>query len=177
MSDDPRNPALPVKLPDDDDLASRFVPDPVMLVQGLRYLRQRMPELIQLTLREEQSMARAAYLDPEWIAAGLHAAGAWSRTEAVTGRTAEQLRAEEEAIRRWDDVERELRAFLEGIAGANLKRRHRLGSALLVLYQTLGMLLDEPANANMRSFHEEMKRLFARKKRSKPSKGDNDTPE
>ncbi len=46
-----------------------------------------------------------------------------------------ELREEQEEIRRWDAVIVEMRAVLDGIEAANLKRKHRLGTAILQIYR------------------------------------------
>ena len=45
-----------------------------MLVEGLRFLRQRIREFTHLSWQEKRAHARAASLDPEFIENGLHAA-------------------------------------------------------------------------------------------------------
>jgi hypothetical protein len=143
--------------------------DAEALVRGLRQLQQRVPGFVQLSLREEQSMARAAYLDPEFLERGLHAAAVWPQTKNLLGMTAEELRHEAEEARRWDEVERELIALTKGIAAANLKRKHRLGNAILQLYGILKTSLhrdDAGAYSFLRPYFEEMKRAWnGRRKR------------
>lgn len=158
---------LPVLLKGGD--VARLLPlaDPVTLVDGLRQLQQWIPQFIQLTLREEQSMNRAAHLPPEFLAAGLHAAGVWEGTKQTTGMTAEELRELDGDTRSWDDVAREMRAVLKGIDDANLTRKHRLGRAILDLYWMLGTLRRSPAHAHLRPYYEEMKRAY-RLSRKKP---------
>src|SRR5688572_22310347 len=58
---------------------------PETLVEGLRYLQQRIPGFTHLTWQEKRSHARAASLDPEIIESGLHAAAGWRDTKRVIG--------------------------------------------------------------------------------------------
>src|ERR1051326_267473 len=88
---------------------------PEALVKGLRYLQARIPEFTQLTVREKRSHARAANLDPEFVENGLHAARVWPETKRFVKRTGEELGEEQEEIRRWEEVIRDLRAFTDGI--------------------------------------------------------------
>jgi hypothetical protein len=184
MSSDDRNlPALATDL-----LAVAETPPPVpveaeMLVQGLRFLQQRIPGFIQLSVREKRSYARAANLDPEFLENGLHAAGAWRQTQQMLGRTAEELRQEDDEIRRWDDAIRELRVFTDGMAAANLQRKHRLGAAILLMYWSLGdhfrrYRTDDP-QSYMRPYYENMRRAYLRtqKFRNGRSKKEPETPE
>ena len=136
--------------------------EPEKLVQGLRYLQERIPEFTQLTVQEKRSHARAANLDPEFIESGIHAAVVWPLTKSVVDRSGEELREDREEIRRWDEAIRETRALLEGMEAANVKRKHRLGTAILTLYATLGRRLRRPEEARMRPYYENMKRAYLR---------------
>lgn len=138
--------------------------EPEMLVKGLRYLQERIPEFTQLTVREKRSHARAANLDPEFVENGLHAARVWPQTKMMVKRTGEELGQEQEEIRRWDEVIREMRALTDGIEAANVKRKHRLGTAILHIYRMLGIYMDRsrPEDAYMRPYYENMKRAYLR---------------
>jgi hypothetical protein len=141
--------------------------EPQTLVDGLRFLQQRIPEFTHLTVREKRSHTRAANLDPEFIESGLQAAAVWPQTKAIVERSAEELRQEQEEIRRWDDVIVEFRAITNGIEAANLKRKHRLGMAILRIYQMIGIHLRNPNNEDikMRPYYENMKRAYLRTQR------------
>ena len=138
--------------------------EPEMLVQGMRYLQQRIPEFTQLSVQEKRSYARAANLDPEFLENGLHTASAWGDTERIVKRSGDELREEHEETRRWDEVIRELRALTDGIDAANVKRKHRLGTAILTIYRLLGIHLDHgtPEVAYMRPYYDNMKRAYLR---------------
>src|SRR6185436_13436257 len=47
------------------------------------------------------------------IECGLHAAAVWRETEIIVGRSGDELRQEEEEIRRWDEVIVEMRAITD----------------------------------------------------------------
>jgi hypothetical protein len=151
-----------------EDLAPVPV-EPEMLLEGLRYLQQRIPGFEQLSVAEERSMARAAHLDREAIDSGLHAAGAWDESKVIIGYSAEELRRMDEEIRKWDSVEREMSATMKGLAGAILRRRHVLGIAILDLYSTLRRSVKRPNSprARLRPHLEDMRRAFGRKKGKK----------
>ncbi|HEV7768764.1 MAG TPA: hypothetical protein VGQ76_27475 [Thermoanaerobaculia bacterium] len=95
--------------------------DPEMLVNGLRFLQQRIPEFIQMSVQEKRSHARAANLDPEFLESGLHAAAMWPHPERFVKRSGEELRKEDEVIRRWNEAIRAMRAVLDGLEAANRK--------------------------------------------------------
>lgn len=171
-------PAETVTTPVASDLLTAVQIEPHMLVQGVRYLQQRIPEFTQLSVQEKRSHARAANLDPEFIEAGLHAASVWRETEIFVKRSGEELRQEDEEIRRWDKVVLELRALTDGIEAANVKRKHRLGKAILLIYRILGAYFQRSRqeDAYMRPYFETMKRAYLRtqqfrrrKKKKEPS--------
>ena len=141
--------------------------EPEVLVAGLRYLQQRIPEFTQLSVQEKRSHARAANLDPEFIENGLHAAGVFRDTKLLVGRNSEELREEDEEIRRWDAVILEMRALIDGIEAANLKRKHRLGSAILTIYRVIGIYLRHPRSedAYLRPYYENMRRAYLKTQR------------
>lgn len=154
--------------------------EPEQLVEALRYLQQYIPEFTQLSVREERSMARAGHLDPEFIDTGIQAGSAWLQAKQVIGRTGAELRQEADEIRRWNDVERELRALTKGVAGANLKRKHRLGEAILTIYAILGakMRLETAAgDSHLRPYYDDMKRAYLRALRKSRKKARSEEPE
>jgi hypothetical protein len=147
---------------------------PQTLAEGLRYLQQRIPGFTHLSVKEKRSRGRAANLDPEFIESGLHAAHAWADTKFFVRRTGEELREEQEEIRRWDQVVIELRAITDGIEGANTNRKHRLGKAILMIYAILGGYIERGPSKNdyMRPYYENMKRAFRRTRAFRKKKED-----
>jgi hypothetical protein len=141
--------------------------EPEMIVQGLRFLQERIPEFTQLSVREKRSHARAANLDPEFIENGLHAAARWRDTKHYVKRSGEDLRQEDNVARRWDEAILAWRAILDGMEAANLKRKHRLGRAILLIYRILGIYMrgNHPEEAYMRPYYENMKRAYLRTQR------------
>jgi hypothetical protein len=156
--------------------------EPETLIQGLRYLQQRIPEYVHLTLAQKRSMTRAAHLDPELVDLGIHTAGAWDESKQMFGWTGDDLAQWHDQGRRWAGVEREIHALLEGIAGGNLRRRYTLGTAILNMYDTLRRSVDHiESRAHLRPHLEAMKRAFARVRKAKgrksPTSRKKDDPE
>lgn len=178
--DDPTLPKVPEVYPPDEDLPPLspealaafenllpLIADPEVLIQGLRFLQKRIPGFVQLSIREERSMARAAHLPAKAIeiAAGCAAlAGA----EPLIGMTGEEMRRDTDLSRRWESASRELAVLKKGIDGANLARRHRVGLATLDLYAHLKR--RQRTETHLRPYVEEMRRAFAAvtKKRKPP---------
>ena len=117
-----------------------------------------------MSLQEKRSHARAANLDPEFVESGLEAAEVWHHAKDLVKRSAGELRREEEEIRRWDQVLVELRAITDGIEAANLKRKHRLGKAILRIYRMLGIYLQGGGGEDlyMHPYYENMKHAYSR---------------
>lgn len=167
-----------LELPSDapgGDLVLRKDIDPRALVEALRYLQQRIPEAVHLSLREKQSLAHAANLDPAVIESGLRLGSAWDAMKSVLGRTAEEVRADLETARQWDEVESVLAALRETVHSTNLRRKHRNGLSLLQMYSIVGSGLRGRLAAgyeHLRPYYDEMKRaiLAVRKKGSRPKR-------
>lgn len=156
------------------------VADPEILLLGLRYLQQRIPGFVQLTVRERQSMTRSANLDPEFREIGIQVGGAWNECKSLIKRDGRELRQEEEDIRKWNEVERELRALLKGVSDANLKRKAHLGEAVLMIYGIVGTVLEHPWNAHLRGLWEQMQGAYlkaVKKARKKTAKSEEPKPE
>jgi hypothetical protein len=164
-----------LELPSDvpgGELVLRKDIDPRALVEALRYLQQRIPDAVHLSLREKQSLAHAANLDPAVIESGIRLGSAWDTMKSVLGRTAEDVRTELETARQWDEVESVLRALRETVHSTNLRRKHRNGASILQIYSIVGSSLRAGlANGyeHLRPYYDEMKRaiLAVRKKGSR----------
>lgn len=138
---------------------------PDRLVQAFRLLQQRVPGFVQLSADEQRSIGNVGHLAPEFIDAGIHAAGAWPATQDVTGMTAEEMRVRMDATAQWTDVRREVEAFLKGIDGAILSERHRVGLAILQIYSIIGTLIDDPHYHHLRPYYEKMKKAYRRSRK------------
>lgn len=187
-SDDRQSAAPPVVVDAPDETAVTPVPatealelvdatpptivDPEMLVQALRYLQQSIPGFTQLSVQEKRSYARAANLDPEFLESGLHAAAVWLETKVYVKRTGEELRQEDDETRRLDKMLLEMRAFMDGINAINLKKKHRLGRAILQIYRILSISFrfNNPKMAYMRPYYENMKRAYQRTQKFRKGK-------
>ena len=151
--------------------------EPEMLVRGLQQLKERIPEFEQLSIDKRRAMARAAFLDPAFIQAAIHAAGAWTVLPPFL-RSLEAMRQDDDEVRRWDEAIASFTAILQGMTTANLKRKHRLGRDALAIYRLLGGLLRNPGpnDNHLRPYYEEMKRLYRRNLPKKPRKGSGEEP-
>lgn len=165
------------------DLPVGSVPlDTVALIRAFRQLQRLIPEFIQLSLQEQRSMARTGHLDPEFIDSGIVTACA-AEDEAPTltgGMTGEECRELAAEIARGAEFEREIEVVLKGVASANLRKRYRLGRAILNIYSRLGMWMNTPQGRynHLRPHYDAMKRAYMkrRKTRRKTKTEKPDTP-
>jgi hypothetical protein len=77
------------------------------------------------------------------------------------------LRQELDVAGRWTQAADELRAMLQGVEGANLDRRYRLGLTALQVYSISRQLVRKKENSSLLPHVAEMKRLnkFGRKRK------------
>ena len=72
-------------------------------------------------------------------------------------------------------MEKELTILLKGVSGANRKRKHRLGKAILALYSGLQVTVDDRTGRDnhLRPYFENMRRAYMknRKRRKGRRKG------
>lgn len=169
--DDPQVTAVATLEGAGGELVPRQEIDPQALVQALRVLQERIPDAAHLSLREKQSLARTASLDPAVVESGLHLGASWGTMKEVLGRTTEEVRAELETARQWDEVESVLVAITETVRSTNLKRKHGIGALILQIYGVVGAKLRgraEAGYAHLRPFYDEMKRAILGTRKKKP---------
>ena len=153
------------------------VADPQMLVDALIYVQERLPGFVVLPVRERRSMGNAGHLDPEFVEIGIQAATVFRGLKPMLRRSGEELREDQEEIRRWDEVERHLRAITKGIADANLRRKHQLGNLILTFYGILRTLTPDRAFSYLQPFYEEMQKIYIRTRRKQRATAKEDKPE
>jgi hypothetical protein len=117
------------------------------MVEQLRGLREQIPDYVQLSVAKARAILPLAILNAEFAQAAINAVGASPAVQNLIGRTPQELQSESETSARWSAVEDELRALLQGVASANLTRRHRLGEAALLTYAVSKKLVKAPEHA------------------------------
>ena len=137
--------------------------EPRTLTNAFRVLQELIPGWKPLDTREKRSKANVANLDPELISIGLQVAEIWPDTKNVTGMTSEELRVVNQDIAEWTDTRRAMMACIEGLDGAIVTRKERLGRAILDLYHMVGRQISNPRYAHIRPYYEEMQRLVQRR--------------
>lgn len=140
------------------------------LIQELRALRARIPEYAQLTNTEKQQVRRLAYTDPSVVKASIKILDASGAVQGLLGRPVEDVRKQMEDERWWDEAEKEVRAILNGIAAANLLRRHRLALTAHQTYQIGRQLVRDKGAQDLLPHVNSMQQLLrAFRRRPKPA--------
>ena len=147
---------------------------PEVLVAELRAYRERIPDYTQLTTLSSKILRSAAATNIHFVHSSINAVGTSPYVQGALGTTDATLWKEADDSARWTAVEDELRALLQGVAAANLVRRHRLGLTALQVYSISRQLVRKPEHANLLPHVAEMKRQnrFGRKRNSEPADTD-----
>jgi len=144
--------------------------EPEAMIEQLRALSRQIPQFGALPGTAKRTMHQTSKAAPAFVQAALAVVGVSDVVKNAVGRSMDELRQESELADRWTAVEAEARALLEGIASANLARRHRVGMAALKTYNISRQLIRGDENSHLLPHVAEMKRLnrFGRRRRSKP---------
>jgi hypothetical protein len=100
----------------------------------IRSMRLRTKGFVQLRREEQQSIRRAASINPEFRKVAADAISTSDQLSKAVDATDATLRAEEEDIQRWESVLSEVDAFRAGIISTIRLRKHNLGRTTLQAY-------------------------------------------
>jgi hypothetical protein len=141
---------------------------PEDLITELRRLQARIPLFGAMTPAQQSTIVRVAYLDPEFVDAGVNSLVANPETGHMIDKNHDEATTLREDLERWGFAERELGALTAGVAGANLRRRHRLGHLVLMTYGIFRQLIKKPEWVHLIPWVGLMKRTnkFGHKRRS-----------
>lgn len=145
---------------------------PEQIVEHLRMLRGHVPDFGPLPTPTAAALRTTAAIPAELILASINTVGASEHLAAAITSDAPTLLSEREDIGRWSAVEDELRAMLDGVAAANLARRHRLGLAALQTYSIARQLARRKEHADLLPHIENMRRAnrFGRRRPKQDAK-------
>lgn len=139
--------------------------DPEELVAVLREYASRIPHYTHLTNAEVIAMRKASSLDQRWIVGAVNLLGASPTIERALGSSAAELLAEIAATVDWSEGEQAARTLLQGIASANLVRRHAIGLKALQIYGIAQQLIRQPEHQDLRTHVEQLKQMNKVRKR------------
>lgn len=140
---------------------------PEQIVEHLRMLRQHVPDFGPLSVPNAAALRQTAHVDADFTQEAINTIGASPPVADALRRKPETVAAERDDVSRWSAVEAELRAMLEGVAAANLSRRHRVGLTTLQTYSIARQLARRPDNADLLPHVAAMRRCnkFGRRRR------------
>ena len=132
---------------------------PEQIVEHLRMLRQHIPDFGPLDVPDARSLRRIAHVDDALVQAATNTVGASPFVTGAIGKDVDAMRTERVDVGRWSAVEDELRTMYQGVAAANLTRRHRLGLSSLQTYLITRQLVRQREHAHLLPHLEEMRRV------------------
>jgi hypothetical protein len=146
------------------------------LIEQLRSLSSQIPAVTPMTPQERQSVRNRARTSHDVLKASISVIGADGLISQAIGQPSDAVQELVDESVRWQRAEDELRAMLNGVAGANLVRRLRL-SALAGRACGIGtQLAKDPDHAALVPHVEEVKRLRKVERRKKPATTPQTTP-
>jgi len=151
---------------------------PEVVVEQLRVMRGQIGEVSPLTPAQRKTLRNQTRTNNPILQASINVIGALDNVSQAVGQPAGNVRQLYDEANRWTAVEDELKAMLNGIAGANLIRRQRLALVAAQAFTIGTQLARDPANAVLVPHVLEIKRLksFTRRKKAAPAPGTPQSP-
>jgi hypothetical protein len=149
---------------------------PEAVVEQLRALRDQLPEISPLTPQQRKKLRKAAQITPEVLQASISVIGASEDVSSAIKQPVGDVHGLQDETNRWNAVEDELKALLNGVSGANLERRHRLALIAAQAYGIGTQLAKDPANVLLVPHVQEVKRLKKSANRKKKPQPTPETP-
>ena len=132
---------------------------PEQFVEQLRALRAQIEPIVPLTADQRRIMRAQAHVAQPVVEASINVIGAADSVAQAVGVPAADVRQMLDDATRWTAVEGELRATLNGVAGANLARRQRIALVTGQAYIIGRQLARDPGHAALVPHVQEVKRL------------------
>jgi len=152
---------------------SHIVPEttelsPEEVIEHLRAVRSRIVEVAPLSRDQREAALQHLRNHPKSVVeASINVIGVLDNVSEAIGQPLDDVRQLQDDTIRWEAVADEARAFLKGIEGANLMRRHRLTVIATQAYTIGTQLAKDPAKAVLVPHVEEVKRLKGLSRRGK----------
>ncbi|HYC92822.1 MAG TPA: hypothetical protein VEO54_26670 [Thermoanaerobaculia bacterium] len=144
---------------------------PEEVLEQLRILRERIPDLVQLPNdRATKYLRQKSRLNPEFTHQALGAISTSATVQSAIGNTPEELLQAENEATAWGRVEGELSGLLRGVAAGNVVRRERIAHAALQAYNVSTQLVKQEDHGDLLPHVERMKRVpkYVSARRAKP---------
>ena len=144
---------------------------PEGIIQQLRAVSAQIPEVTPLTPQQREIVRRQAKTSKngEIVETSISMIGTEDLVSQAVGQSADEVHAMRDEAGRWGQVEDELRAMLEGVAGANLIRRQKISIIAERAYGVGSQLARDPEHEALVPHVQEIKRLKKIARRKKPA--------
>ena len=139
------------------------------LIDQLRSLNSQIPIVTPMTAAERRNARSTSRTSQPVLQASISVIGAENVVSQVVGHQPNEVQDLCDDSVRWSRVEDELRAMLNGVAGANLVRRQRLSTIANRAYGVGSQLARSPEYVALVPHVEEVKRLRKLERRKKPA--------
>lgn len=135
-------------------------PAPEQVVEQLRNVRSQIEEdVTPMTPDQRRDLRDRTKHTRPTILAAVSAMGMSDKVSGTVSRAPADVIGLIDLTDRWTAVEAELRALLNGVSSANLKRRYELGLIADHVFAVTKQLVRWPEHAHLSTIYEEMKRL------------------
>ncbi|HEY2323385.1 MAG TPA: hypothetical protein VGJ82_11050 [Thermoanaerobaculia bacterium] len=135
-------------------------PTPEQVVEQLRAVRSQIEDdITYMTPQQRRDLRDRTKHSAETIAAASNAIGMSGKVQGAIGMSSGEVKDLVALTDRWVAVEGDLRAMLNGVTSANIKRRHQLALIADQVFAVTKQLLRSPGNEDLRTIFEDMKRL------------------
>jgi hypothetical protein len=150
---------------------------PEQVVEALRAVEAQIPSVVPLTPAQRRTLSEQTRMSNDIILASINLIGASDMISRAVGVEAAEVRQMLGEASRWTAVEGELRAALNGVAGANLVRRQRIALIARHAYNLAQHLANLPGHDALIPLVEQVKRLRKLASRRKKPAPAVETPE
>ena len=138
-------------------------------IEQLRTLNSQIPPVTPMTAQERQNTRNRARTSHDVLKASISVIGADGLISQAIGQQPDGVQELVDESLRWQRAEDELRAMLNGVAGANLVRRQLLSNIAARAFGIGSQLAKDPGHAALVPHVEEVKRLRKIERRKKPA--------
>jgi len=143
---------------------------PEMILEQLMTMRSQIDDVTPLDKTQRQQLKqRMRRQSADVVQLSIGVINKSGTVAQAVGQPADDVLQLQTDVGRWALVAAELRAFFQGVEGANLVRRERLAFIASQAYSFGSQLVRDPANAELVPQVEEIKRLKAVSRRKKPA--------
>ena len=135
---------------------------PEEVIEALRALKAQIPSVVPLTSAQRRAVSEQTRMSDDIIQSSINLIDLSDTISQAVGVPAEGVRQMVSEANRWMAVEGELRATLNGVAGANLIRRQRIAVISRQAYNLARQLARVPGHAILIPLVEKAKHLRKR---------------